>query len=110
MQRFSAKHPLESVVLAFNYVLFLPPGVLLTGTPIVTVSSLYGDDPNPMGLINGPPGIDLSGTLVLQPVTAGMDANDYVVVAKCPTTNTYWTPALPAILPVRLYSSRTGAP
>lgn len=110
MQRFSAKNPFEAVVLAFNYVLFLPPGVLLLGTPVITVSLVYGNDPSPALIINGPPSIDLTGTLVLQPVIGGMDANDYLVVAQCPTTNNYWTPALPAVLPVRSYPSRTGAP
>jgi len=100
MQSFNAKHPLESVVLTFNYVLFLPPGVVLQGLPVVTIVNSTGGDPNPAAMINGPPGIDPTGMLVLQPVTGGLDGNTYIVTATCQTTNGYWVPALPAILPV----------
>lgn len=101
MQRFNEKSPLESVVLTFDYVLFLPPGVLLTGVPLVTISLLYGSDPGVSLLTNGPPTVDSTGTRVLQPVFAGLDANDYIVTASCITTSRYWAPALPAVLPVR---------
>lgn len=111
MQRFSEKYPSpEAVVLAFNYVLFLPPGVLLTGTPVVTFALVYGSDPSPALLSAGSPSVDATGTLVLQPVQGGLDGNDYLVTASCPTTSSYWTPALPAILPVRLFPTRYGAP
>jgi hypothetical protein len=110
MQRFSEKNPLESVILTFNYVLFLPTGVLLSGTPVVTITLIYGTDLNPAAMANGTPSIDPTGTLVLMPVFGGLDANDYLVVAECPTTNNYWVPALPAVLPVRAYPSRFGAP
>lgn len=111
MQRFSEKYPSpEAVVLTFNYVLFLPPGVLLTGTPVVTFAMVYGSDMSPQLLSAGPPAIDATGTLVLQPVQGGLDNNDYLITASCPTTNGYWTPALPAILPVRAYPTRYGAP
>lgn len=103
MQRFNDKSPLESVVLTFNYVLFLPPGIFLTGTPVITISLLTGSDPGVALVINGPPAIDLTGTLILQPVKGGLDANDYVVTATCPTTSNYWAPALPALLPCRSY-------
>lgn len=97
-------------MLTFNYVLFLPPGVLLTGTPVVTFAMVYGSDMSPQLLSAGPPAIDATGTLVLQPVQGGLDNNDYLITASCPTTNGYWTPALPAILPVRAYPTRYGAP
>jgi hypothetical protein len=110
LQRFNEKNPLESVVLTFNFVLFLPPGVLLTGTPVVTITDPYGNDTDPAAIANGPPAIDESQTLVLMPVTGGLDMNDYIVVAQCPTTSLSWTPALPAILPIRSFPSRVGAP
>jgi hypothetical protein len=111
MQRFSAKYPSpEAVVLTFNFVLFLPPGVFLAGTPAVTFGVVFGTDPNPGAINAGPPAVDSTGTLVLQPVVGGLDGNDYLITASCPTTNGYWTPALPAILPVRLYPSKSGAP
>jgi len=110
VQRFSEKYPSpEAVVLTFNYVLFLPPGVLLTGTPTVTFANLVGGDQNPQALSAGPPAIDATGTLVLQPVQGGLDDNDYLITASCPTTSGYWTPALPAILPVRMYPTKYGA-
>jgi len=102
MQKFSAKNPAEDVVLTFNYVLFLPPGVLLTGVPVVTFGVLTGVDANPNALFNGPPAVDPTGTLVLQPITGGLDKVNYVITATCFTTNNYWAPALPAILPVSL--------
>lgn len=111
MQRFSEKYPSpEAVVLTFNFVLFLPPGVFLTGTPAVTFAMVYGSDSNPGALSAGPPAVDGTGTLVLQPVMGGLDGNDYLIVASCNTTNGYWTPALPAILPVRAFPGKYGAP
>jgi hypothetical protein len=104
IQQFSSKNPAEAVVLTFNYVLFLPPGVFLTGIPVVTYAVIYGSDPAPQLLSNGSPAVDQTGTLVLQPVIGGVDGTDYLVTALCLTTSNYWTPALPAILPVRLYS------
>ncbi len=100
MQSFNAKHPAESVVLTFNYVLFLPSGVLLSGLPLVTITNLSGGDTNPNALFNGTAAVDPTGQLVLQPVTGGLDGNTYIVTATCQTTNGYWVPALPAILPV----------
>jgi hypothetical protein len=119
MQRFTEKSPLTAVVLTFNYILFLPPGVSLAGTPVVTFMLNYGDDSSPAALSNGPPAIgdwtDTNGivhpsVLVLQPVAGGIDMNDYIVTASCLTTSQYWAPALPAILPVRLFPSKCGAP
>lgn len=109
MQKFDEKNPVESVILTFNYALGLPVGVTLIGTPIVTVANLYGGDPSPQALINGPPGIDVTGTQVQQPVTGGLDMNDYLFVAECPTTSPPWVLAIPAVLPVRAYPSRIGA-
>jgi len=100
MQSFNAKHPAESVVLTFNYVLFLPSGVLLSGLPQVTITNSSGGDPNPNAMFNGTAAVDPTGLLVLQPVTGGIDGNTYIVTATCLTTNGYWVPALPAILPV----------
>jgi hypothetical protein len=120
MQRFDEKLPGENVVLAFNFTLFLatlPLGTVLAGAPVVTITDIYGGDTNPQAVLNGTPAIDTVGNslygpnvTVLVPVTGGLDMNDYVVTAECPTNNQYWTPALPAILPVRALPSKFGGP
>jgi hypothetical protein len=102
MQMFNAKAPGEAVVLSFNFTLFcLPQGIFLTGTPVLTFATELGTDPDPLALINGPPAVDITGYLVQQPVIGGLDATSYLITATCLTTNGYWTPVMPALLPVK---------
>lgn len=103
MQIFNAKNPGEAVVLSFNFTLFCAPqGIFLdpNSTPIVTFATELGLDLNPNLLINGPPAVDLTGYLVQQPVIGGLDGVTYILTATCLTTNGYWTPVMPALLPV----------
>jgi hypothetical protein len=101
MQTFNAKAPAEAVVLSFNFTLFCQPqGVFLIGTPVVTFAVQLGTDPSPLALINGPPAVDVTGYLVQQPVIGGLDQVNYLITATCQTTNGYWTPVMPATLPV----------
>lgn len=102
MQTFNAKNPGEAVVLSFDFTLFCAPqGIFLIGTPVVTFATELGDDPQPGNLVNGPPAVDLTGYLVQQPVIGGLDATSYLITATCLTTNGYWTPVMPALLPVK---------
>lgn len=101
MQTFNAKAPGEAVVLSFNFTLFCQPqGIFLVGTPVVTFATQLGTDPNPAALVNGPPAVDITGYLVQQPVIGGFNSTSYLITATCLTSNGYWTPVLPAILPV----------
>lgn len=101
MQTFNPKNPGEAVVLSFDFTLFcLPQGIFLTGLPVVTFATQTGADLSPNLLSNGAPAVDLSGYLVQQPVIGGVDANSYLITATCLTSNGYWTPVFPALLPV----------
>jgi hypothetical protein len=101
MQYFDKKLPGEEWVLTFNMAPGLPSGVTLTGTPAVTVSTYNGTDPNPTALLNGPAQIDATATQVLVPVTGGLNQNDYLFTAFCPTTSGAILPGLEGVLPVR---------
>jgi hypothetical protein len=112
MQQFDELSVNEAVVLTFNFSRALAPlpGVLLTGTPVVTFGTVYGGDPSPQLVANGPAAIDPTGTLVWVPVIGRMDQNNYIIVVQCPTTNASWGLTLPAILPVRAFPSIPGVP
>lgn len=99
--RFDPKDPSESVPLTFDFGPGLPPGVTLTGSPVVAVTTLSGNDTNPSATTNGPVGFDTSLTKVVQPATGGLNDCDYQWVVTCPTTNPYLTLTIVAILPVR---------
>ena len=108
MQRFDEKSPLESVVLTFDFSRGLALGETLTGAPSVSFATLYGGDTSPAALANGAAMFNLAGTLVLVPVTGGIDQNDYLLVVECATSNSQKVLALPAILPVRAYPQNSG--
>jgi hypothetical protein len=112
VESFDVKGPTEAVVLTFNFAQALQDlnGILLAGVPVVTFANVYGGDPNPSALANGPVAIDPTGTLVWVPVAGGIDQNNYLIVVECPTTSLEWALTLPAILPVRAYPSAAGAP
>jgi hypothetical protein len=113
MQKFDEKLPIENIVLAFNFTGGLAPGETLTGSPTVTITVLKGTDPNPNAIANGAAAINATavtlpngtviaiGMAVLVPVKAGLDLNDYLIVAECATTNALKVLAWPGVLPVR---------
>jgi hypothetical protein len=102
---FRSKHPNESAMLTFNLANLLIAGERLIGIPIITVSTVYGGDQNPMALLNGGPQFDATGTGLLVPVAGGVDQNDYAFQIECMTTNAEKILARPGLLPVRLFPS-----
>jgi hypothetical protein len=108
--RFCSKTPEDDVVLTFNFSQVLAIGETFVGTPSVTVSTLYGGDPNPLALLNGPTQVDPTGQLIMVPVIGGLNMNDYIVTVQCPTTNDFKGLGWPGLLPVRIYPNRIGAP
>jgi hypothetical protein len=108
--RFSSKTPEDDVVLTFNFSQVLAVGESFIGVPSITVINLYGGDPNPIALLNGPSQIDVTGQLIMVPVIGGLDMNDYVVTVQCSTTNDFKGLGWPGILPIRNYPNRIGAP
>lgn len=108
--RFCSKTPEDDVVITFNFTQVLAADETFVGPPSVTVTNLYGGDPNPSALLNGPPELDATGQLILVPVIGGLDMNDYVVTVQCPTTNDFKGLGWPGLLPVRNFPNRIGAP
>jgi hypothetical protein len=101
MQTFPVKDPGESVDLTFNMASNLPTGVTLNGTTAVTVTVLEGVDPTPSLILNGPPGLDSTLTMVVQPVTGGLSGVLYEVKVQAATTVPTIVLVLAGALPVR---------
>jgi hypothetical protein len=95
-------------VLTFDFSSGLATGETLAGPPSVSYVTVFGGDSSPGSLSNGSPSLDPTSTLVLLPVTGGIDANDYAITVTVGTTNSKKTLALAGLLPVRLYP-RGGA-
>lgn len=108
--RFCSKTPEDDVVLTYNFTQVLSAKETFIGIPSVTVSNLYGGDPNPIALLNGASQIDVTGQLILVPVIGGLDMNDYIVTVQCATTNDFKGLGWPGLLPVRIFPNRIGAP
>lgn len=102
--RFDTKYPDESVRLTFDFTVdleALDAGVLLTGSPIVTVTVAQGTDPNPSAILNGSGVFDPTSMMVIVPVTAGLDQVDYSIRVKASTNDPLTVLELVGILPVR---------
>ena len=110
MQTFDQKLPGESVVLTFDFSSGLATGETLAGPPSVSYVTVFGGDSSPGSLSNGSPSLDPTSTLVLVPVTGGLDQNDYAVTATCGTTNAKKTLSLVGRLPVRSYPADDADP
>ncbi len=99
--QFEPKAPDESVELTFDFSPDLAEGVALAGVPTLTVTMNAGSDPTPASIANGSPGVDVTATKVIVPVTAGLDACDYNVHVRIATTDPLLILSLTGILPVR---------
>lgn len=108
--RFCSKTPEDDVVLGFNFTQVLAVGETFVGNPSISFSTLYGGDPNPSALLNGPVQVDLTGQIILVPVIGGLDMNDYIITPWCATTNNFKGLGWPGLLPVRVYPNKIGAP
>ena len=92
------KDPGESVPLPFDFAKDLSAGETLTGTPTISITLYSGAaDPNMSAMLSGMP--QISGTEVLQMVTAGVLGNQYDIKATC-STSTGRVLVLGAILPI----------
>jgi len=98
--QFPPKDTSEAVKLEFDFAPDLDSGVLLTGTPTVTVT-VAGADPTPTAILNGLPRFDVTSTQVIVPVVGGVANCDYDVKVVVPTTDSLTVLALSGILPVR---------
>lgn len=92
--------PGEANVLTFNFAPGLKNGNLLTETPIVTVTTYAGTDPDPSAILVGDPQIDDTRTLVLQAFAANVDMTQYLFLAKCPTEQSTVLLEAQGVLPV----------
>ena len=99
-QVFPNKLPAEEIILTFNFAPGLPTGITLTGTPAVTVTVASGTDPDPSALLNGSAGFDSTSTLVLQPITGGLNGVSYLFDVQVATTYSDIKLELQGILPV----------
>jgi hypothetical protein len=99
--QFPPKDTAEAVKLEFDFSPDLDSGVLLSGTPVVTVTMSSGADPTPASILNGMPRFDVTSTQVIVPVMGGVANCDYDVKVVVPTTDSLTVLALSGILPVR---------
>lgn len=102
MQTFDAKDPTESWPLTFNMAPDLAAGETLVGTPSVTVTVLQGPDPSPQAILAGAAAFDQTNTMVIQPVSGGLNGCDYQIVVTCPTSNNEKILTLRGRLPIRI--------
>lgn len=101
LQKFRPKLPSEEQVLTFNMSAALTGGNLLVGTPtVVSVTSVRGDDPTPTAILNGPPALDSTSTLILVPVKGGIPNSSYIIEVNCASQQPPVQPSLAAILPI----------
>lgn len=100
--RFDAKHPLAKIALTFDFTLQLATGEVLTGVPSVSCIVQFGTDASPSAVLNGAANVDSTGKLAIVPVQAGVDGVDYLLTVSCASTNPQKSPAMNAILPVRI--------
>lgn len=97
---FPPKDIAEEIKLEFDFSPDLDTGVLLSGTPTVSVT-VSGVDPTPNNIFNGLPRFDLTSTQVIVPVMGGIANCDYDIKVVVPTTDSLTVLALSGILPVR---------
>jgi len=62
----------EDRILTFDYSTILPTGVTLSSIFSVAFTVVQGTDTNPGALNNGPSVIDITGTMIQQPITGGV--------------------------------------
>lgn len=96
----SSKKPSENVIVTFDFSDALAAGELITGIVSVVASVNAGADASPGSILAGSAAVDLTQTMVMQPVTAGLDTVNYGLVCLV-NTNAGQRLACPAILPVR---------
>ena len=96
----STKKPPENVIVTFDYSAALAPGELITSIFSVTASVNAGADASPSSVLGGVAAIDATQTMVMQPVTLGIDAVNYDITALV-NTSLGQRLACTAILPVR---------
>ncbi len=101
-RRFANKNPVEKLKLAFDFSTDLATGVLLSGSPTVTISDESGLEVTPALTLNGSAGLDSTSTIVVVPVKAGTDGTDYRVSVQVGTTDAQVLLELDGTLPVRL--------
>lgn len=99
---FDDKYPFEEWPLTFNFTKRLPPGVFLTGIPVVKVSVRKGYDNTPAAMFNGQLGFDSDTTpvQVIQPIQGGIPGTTYVFECDCLTTQANLAVTLVGVLRV----------
>ena len=98
--RFDTKDAAELRVLTFDFTLDLEGAETLAGTPAVTVETILGDDPAPLGILGTGAAFDATSKMYLIPVTGGTPGAEYAIKVVAATTNVKKTSALIGILPV----------
>jgi len=81
---FGTKRSGETLKLSFDFAADLATGETLS-TPVVAASVYGGSDPPPSGILSGSPAV--SGSLVTQLVTGGLDHVTYQLVFQATTSN-----------------------
>lgn len=88
----------EKNVLTFNYGPGLANGNTLTGTIVVEVTTVLGDDADPQAIINGVPQFDVSETMVLVPVAPTLPGVRYKILVTALTESPVIELKLPGLL------------
>ncbi len=81
----SPKYVSELKPLTLDFSLLLATGDTITGVPTLTVSVLQGNDPSPGSLLSGAASISASGVQVIQSLTGGVAATQYLIACQVTT-------------------------
>ena len=82
--------------IAFDFYPYLPTGVLLTGTPVVTIAVIEGVDASPasraigaptLGTVSPPDGAGVSNTAVIQMIGTCVAGVEYLLLVSCGRTD-----------------------
>ena len=95
-----AKYVPETISYFVDFSDFLQPGEVITGTPVITILVVDGEDNNPSSMLYG--NITVVGNTVEQRIKEGIAGNIYSITFSITTTggNTYEKEFYLAILPV----------
>lgn len=98
MDILTSKAPTEAVPITFDFASQLADGELISGTPTVAVTTMFGYDASPSARLVGP--ATSSDGVVQQLFSGGVLGEHYVITCQV-TTNNSQTLVLKSLLPIR---------
>jgi hypothetical protein len=85
-KRIEPKFAEEKIIITYDFSSELGSDTL-TGTPVVTVEPVKGNDATPAAMLNGQASIVTGNQRILQPIQGGIKGNAYRIKVTSQTTN-----------------------